>query len=130
MRPPFGLRSRDEERYLETSDEAMQNVQIACRHTSLLDTLEELETQDDNGDAEDREFYRRRGLGNTEARTCVRRLVDSRPGRASSDVAVAQDPLVFLALLVKPFRGLIPVRWFPSVHCEEGCTPLVPRLDV
>lgn len=56
------LRSRDDrERYLDAVDEARDQVRRARReYYDSLDALDELEARDEDGDAEDREVYRRR----------------------------------------------------------------------
>ena len=49
-------RDRDRERYLDAVDEARENVLLARREDfDALGALDELEAQDEDGDAEDRE---------------------------------------------------------------------------
>ena len=62
MRPRYRIRSHDHERYLETVDEARENVLLARRdYHEAIDELEELE--DTGPDPRDDEFYRPRRRG-------------------------------------------------------------------
>ena len=58
------LRAINRERYLDALDEAREKVRLACRdYYDALDAVDELDAQDEGGDSEDREMYRRRRRG-------------------------------------------------------------------